>query len=277
MKRKFKYPLNATLVDVDGRNTFWWGGLFREDHFGDRDVPLGEAVRQRVCKEMGIFPSGVIDYVGSLRTYRVVFNPICFFLVWSDESRIKVDFVVTEVSNTPWGQRTVHVLDVRAGHKAPIVRAKSIHVSPFNPVPDGKQLWEYRFNSLPPSGRMDVSVTLYADQAAYTAKTPVVAAHMSLAKIDGNKPRFLPPAESILVLMRIHWQAVVLSINGMAFVGNTTTCPLPISTGPGFLGGTAFFLAAVLALAYWAAAWIGVVTAVALVGTFAHRVCAPIE
>ena len=35
----FKYPVVLDCVDVDGGPRYWWGGLVREDHFGDPDVP----------------------------------------------------------------------------------------------------------------------------------------------------------------------------------------------------------------------------------------------
>ena len=49
----FRYPVTLDCVDMDGGCHYWWGGLFREDHFGDPDVPLGEAVRRAVRLETG--------------------------------------------------------------------------------------------------------------------------------------------------------------------------------------------------------------------------------
>ena len=73
------------------------------------------------------------------------FNPICVYLCWKDEARSSVEFVVTEVSNTPWNQRTVHVLPLSEGvlvdGEIHLERVKSLHVSPFNAEPDGQATW----------------------------------------------------------------------------------------------------------------------------------------
>jgi len=162
VQRSFSYPLNQGYVDVESNNHHWWGGLYREDHFGDPATLLGETVRNKVREETNIFPTGAIDFMGNLRTYGYSFNPICLFFVWAGEGeRDQLAFIVSEVTNTPWGQTRVHVLDVRNGAgDTPILREKSLHVSPFNQVPDGRQLWKYTFHSVPPSTRIHVSVIL---------------------------------------------------------------------------------------------------------------------
>ena len=126
---------------------------------------VGEAVRRAVLAETGVWPLGTIQLIANLRTFGYCLNPISVFLCWSggDEhdnrqhssSRPRVEFIVTEVTSTPWEQRVVHVLDLReqATRKKKTMeqkkendrvftRTKTIHVSPFNPVPDGDQLWE---------------------------------------------------------------------------------------------------------------------------------------
>jgi DUF1365 family protein len=108
-------------VDVSGAVRYWWGGLYREDHFGDPCVPLHLAVRQMVVREVcranhlqehrppahlcasqaGVFPTGCVDLLCSLRAYGYCFNPISLFFVWNGEDRkhATIDFIVAEVNS----------------------------------------------------------------------------------------------------------------------------------------------------------------------------------
>jgi len=207
----FNYGVTYDYVDVSGAVRYWWGGLYREDHFGDPCVELHEEVRRRVCRETGVYPVGCVDLLCSLRAYGYCFNPISLFFVWSSEDRqtANLDFVVTEVTSTPWEQRTVHVLDLRnmpcdlkpaSKKKRSFVRVKSIHVSPFNPVPDGEQLWEYTLHSLPGDKtsasaskgagkvpwkvpwKVHVTVSLFASPERLAKRQATVVADLNLAK-----------------------------------------------------------------------------------------------
>lgn len=261
LRRAFTYPLRLDYVDIDGSPKYWWGGLRREDHFGDPAVPLGLAVRRRVCAETGVFPDGAIDLLASVSAYGYCFNPIALFFVWDSPERGCIEFVVSEVTNTPWGQKTVHVLDLRqeAGQRPKyrsgiqsfgtcyprILRTKSLHVSPFNPVPDGKQIWEYSFSKLPPGGRIAVAVTLYKDAQDLKSKSPVLIASMNL-NLSASQAPWIPPPSSLLMQLRIHWQAVRILAAGLPFVPNTT-CPAGGSS-PRFLPILVLFLALIMLL-----------------------------
>lgn len=107
---------------------------------------MTEAVRELVCKETGVYPSGPVDLVTHLREWGYCFNPIALFLCWDSEARNKVEYVVSEVTNTPWGERTVQVLDMGRARKGEddtlvIEKPKTLHVSPFNPMPDSQATW----------------------------------------------------------------------------------------------------------------------------------------
>jgi DUF1365 family protein len=144
---KFRHSLTYDYINVDSNFRAWWGGLYREDHFGDPQVPLTEAVRELVRRETGVYPSGPVDLVTHLREWGYCFNPIALFLCWDTEARGAVRFVVPEVSNTPWGERTVQVLDLSTARKGAedgtlvIEKPKTLHVSPFNPMPDSQATW----------------------------------------------------------------------------------------------------------------------------------------
>jgi DUF1365 family protein/predicted NAD/FAD-binding protein len=234
-KHSFKYQIRHDLVNVDVGLQRWWGGLYRQDHFGDPSVGLAETVRQFVCRETGEWPWGPVDFMGTLREWGYCFNPICLFFCWSSATRERVSHVVSVVTNTPWGQRSVHVLvlndSVRDASSAvasatsyTICKEKILHVSPFNPTPNGESCWNYKITPLDHLlDRFSLIVESYADAKM---ETHVISATMVLRR-DLARERtclsFRCPY-ALLVQFRIHWQAILLFKKGLTFYANTS-CP----------------------------------------------------
>lgn len=103
----------------------------REDFHGDPAVPLDEAIRDTVERELGRRPSGPIRLLAHLRTWGWSFNPITFAFVLTPDGSA-VDVLVAEVTNTPWHERHAYVLPVGAPSVSEPVRfPKALHVSPF--------------------------------------------------------------------------------------------------------------------------------------------------
>ena len=103
----------------------------REDHHGDPSVPLDQAVRDTVERELGRRPTGPIRMLAHLRTWGWSFNPITFFFVFTPDGSA-VDVLLAEVTNTPWHERHAYVLPVGAAElDQPVRFPKALHVSPF--------------------------------------------------------------------------------------------------------------------------------------------------
>ena len=80
----------------------------REDYLGDARVPLKQAVRQRIHEATGEWHDGPIRLLTNLRYFGFIINPIsCYYCFDGDE---KLRYVVAEVTNTPWNERTSYVL-----------------------------------------------------------------------------------------------------------------------------------------------------------------------
>ncbi len=106
----------------------------RADYLGDPNVPLDQAVRDRVEAETGRRPSGPVRLLTHLRTFGVCFNPVSFYYCF-DPSGEQVETIVAEITNTPWNERFAYVL-TGSGAEAPgsakrFHFEKSFHVSPF--------------------------------------------------------------------------------------------------------------------------------------------------
>jgi DUF1365 family protein len=89
----------------------------REDYLGDG------AIRDLVEQRTGARPAGPVGLLTNLRTLGRCFNPVSFYYCF-DAPGERVEAVVAEVTNTPWGERHAYVL-------RDATSPKELHVSPF--------------------------------------------------------------------------------------------------------------------------------------------------
>ena len=82
----------------------------REDHFGDAARPLDECVRDLVHERTGRRPEGPVRLLTTLRTLGHNFNPVSFYYCFAPGSE-RVETVVAQVTNTPWGETHAYVLE----------------------------------------------------------------------------------------------------------------------------------------------------------------------
>ena len=181
----------------------------RRDHFGDARQPLGDAVRTLVAERTGRRPEGPIRLLTHLRYFGYVFNPVSFYYCFDKADR-RVETVVAEVSNTPWGERHCYVLEREAPNAEELraESAKAMHVSPFN----GMALrYEWRLRT--PGEALAVHMTLR--DAADAA--PMFGATLALRRVPisgrslaGTLLRF--PWMTAKVIAAIHWEALRLML-----------------------------------------------------------------
>lgn len=117
------------------RSTLAW--FRREDHFGDPSISLEQSVKDLVEEQTGQRPSGPIRLLTHLRYFGYCFNPVSFYYCF-DEKDSKVETIVAEVSNTPWGERHCYVLSEKMNldktTRKKYQLEKIFHVSPFMPM-----------------------------------------------------------------------------------------------------------------------------------------------
>jgi DUF1365 family protein len=106
----------------------------REDHLGDPTRSLADEVRRLVAAQSGSAPAGPIRLLTNLRYFGHCFNPVSFYYCFAADGE-RVEAVVAEVTNTPWGERHAYVLEPPADRPPGAVLrgrfAKEFHVSPF--------------------------------------------------------------------------------------------------------------------------------------------------
>jgi len=106
----------------------------RADYLGDPARPLAAEVRALVEARSGVRGGGPVRLLTSVRCFGQVFNPVSFYYCF-DEPAARVEAVVADVTNTPWGERHAYVLVPDAERPPGSVMAgsfeKEFHVSPF--------------------------------------------------------------------------------------------------------------------------------------------------
>jgi uncharacterized protein len=144
-RTEFRHRLALWYVDLDELPQLLDGRLLeqspgalrfrRRDYHGDPRVPLTEAVRDTVAAQTGSRPAGPVRLLTQLRSFGHCFNPVSFYYCLSAGSD-RVQAILAEVTNTPWGERHAYVLaGGREGSPLVVSRVdKAMHVSPFMPM-----------------------------------------------------------------------------------------------------------------------------------------------
>jgi len=179
----------------------------RSDHFGDPSLDLADTVRSTVLAKTGRVPTGPIRLLTQLRTFGYCFNPVSFYYCFDADDR-SVDTIVAEVSNTPWGERHIYVLEsdrftTRSNVKRFALR-KEFHVSPFLPMEID---YDWRF------GVPGENISVHMSCAMRSA--PVFDATLALERrpITGRSLAVTAarhPAMSLKIIGAIYWQALRL-------------------------------------------------------------------
>jgi uncharacterized protein len=130
-RREFEHSLALFYLDLDELPTLLDGRLVarrpgllrfrRRDYLAPTTVPLKDAVEAHT----GVRPTGPIRLLTQLRSLGHCFNPVSFYYCL-DAVGDRIETVLAEVTNTPWGERHAYVLP---GGKAEL--DKALHVSPF--------------------------------------------------------------------------------------------------------------------------------------------------
>lgn len=186
----------------------------RADYFGDPESPLDEVVRSRVESVTGRRPKGPIRLLTHLRYFGYVMNPISVYYCFSpNESRVQA--LAAEVTNTPWGERHVYVVEPEpdaGGEQLQASFTKALHVSPFMHMDQ-----RYRLTATVPGERLDVQIEVErAGAPLFEANLTLHRRALSATNLALALARF--PLLTVRVTTAIYWHAVRLWLKRVPFV-----------------------------------------------------------
>ena len=201
-----------TLPELTARLPLWstkrWAParFLRRDFLGAPELPLTDAVRQRIKEETGNNHSGPIYLLANWRYFGYQNNPIAVYYCY-DATEEQLQYVVAEVTNTPWGERHSYVLKAPdADQPLSTEFEKALYVSPFNPMN-----MTYRWYSNVP-GMISTLGLRFSRRASVLSMLPSPPLSHSLPhRTPGN---LAYPFMTIKVVAGIYWEALRLFLKG---------------------------------------------------------------
>jgi DUF1365 family protein len=187
----------------------------REDFMGDPSRPLADCVGDAVERTTGRRTEGPVRLLTGLRYLGHSFNPVSFYYCF-DRDGGRVDTVVADVENIPWGERHPYVL-TRGDREGPVLGdelEKTLHVSPLMGMDQ-----TYAFRAAEPGESLSVHIESRPSGAAagrsFDATLSMRRRELSRSIMSRMLVRY--PAMSLQVVAKIYAQSLRLKLKGARY------------------------------------------------------------
>jgi len=184
----------------------------RSDFLGDPARPLAEAVRDEVERQGGPRPQGPVRLLANLRYLGHCFNPVSFYFCFEPGGE-RVESVLAQVTNTPWGERHAYLLQ-RGEAAGAVLRDsfdKAFHVSPFIGMDH-----TYEWTVSEPGAGLQVHIENHSDgERAFDATLSLERSEATPRALGRVLLRY--PAMTMQVVGRIYLNALRLKLKGAPY------------------------------------------------------------
>jgi len=228
-KHRLRYPVFMLTLDLGAlplglklfkhnRNALY--ALFDRDHAGRIVAPIKPQIEAKL-RDAGIaWSGGRIVLLTMPRLFNYVFNPLSVYFCFRNDGSVAA--LVHEVSNT-FGESHFYVLPPRVEANGTISQAcdKEFFVSPF--LEGGLH---YEFSITSPGERVAVAMLVKrGEEIALTASFAGERRDLNDAQLFrawlGN------PLMTFNVIAGIHWEALLMWLKGVRFLGRRGQLPRP--------------------------------------------------
>ena len=202
----FNIPLLFSY-NQPGILSFW-----RKDYLGQKTNTLDECVRDIVFQKTQKKCTGPIRLLCNISYFGFCFNPVTFYYCYAEDGET-LEFIVSEITNTPWGEKHAQVFTTTEDKINTFQFPKDFHVSPFMPMSidynwvfhkPNENLYVYMQNRNNGEKRVIFDTTLNLKKVPLTAKNIIV----SFAQF---------PFVTFKTMLAIYFQALILFIKKTPF------------------------------------------------------------
>jgi DUF1365 family protein len=225
----FTYPLFMMYIDLseldslDRLHPLWsfsgkknWFFFHRKDYLDQKEQTLIESIKELLVRKGFSTLAAKMTHVNMLTHMRYMgycYNPVTFYLVYSDKKNERPDFIVADINNTPWNERYPYVLEVSQEAIKPLSFnfKKDFHISPFYPM-NLDYAWVFDFNH----------ETIHIQMDSFLDNKLCFKANLKLNRVELNarvmtKLLLKYPCVTLKTMTAIYWQAFKLFLKKSRF------------------------------------------------------------
>jgi DUF1365 family protein len=225
-QHEFSYPLALFCIDLaEVDSLFRFTGVFGKSRFGllsfyrgdylEESSPgasLDESVREKVREKFGVRPIGPIRLLTQIRYLGFCFNPVSFYYCYDSLGK-KVEFIITEITNTPWNERHTYVFRCDENGEVDQSRfQKEFHISPFVPMEI-----EYRWTLSAPTEEVHVQMDNFDQDGKrmFVADMNLKRKPLNAWTVGSTVVMF--PLLTLKTFIAIYFQALILLLKRVPF------------------------------------------------------------